>query len=56
MDLQEPTTRMSSTFSGDLGLVRVLDPPDVIRRKLRSAVTDSGRDVVPTRRSPASRT
>ena len=24
----------------------MLDPPDVIRRKLRSAVTDSGRDVV----------
>src|SRR4026208_196223 len=28
MDLQEPTTRMSTTFSGDLGLVRGLGPPD----------------------------
>ena len=37
---------MSSSLSGDLGLVRVLDPPDVISRKVRSAVTDSGRDVV----------
>jgi tryptophanyl-tRNA synthetase len=52
MDLQEPTSRMSTTFSGDLGLVRVLDPPDVIRRKLRSAVTDSGRDVVRSEDKP----
>jgi tryptophanyl-tRNA synthetase len=49
MDLQEPTRRMSTSESSDLGLLRVLDPPDQIRRKLRSAVTDSGRDVV---RSP----
>jgi tryptophanyl-tRNA synthetase len=49
MDLQEPTRRMSTSESSDLGLVRVVDPPDQVRRKLRSAVTDSGRDVV---RSP----
>ena len=49
MDLQEPTRRMSTSESSELGLVRVLDPPDQVRRKLRSAVTDSGRDVV---RSP----
>jgi tryptophanyl-tRNA synthetase len=52
MDLQEPTSRMSTTFSGDLGLVKVLDPPDVIRRKLRSAVTDSGREVVRSEGKP----
>jgi tryptophanyl-tRNA synthetase len=46
MDLQEPTTRMSTTFSSEAGLVRLLDPPDHVRRKLRSAVTDSGREVV----------
>jgi tryptophanyl-tRNA synthetase len=33
-------------LSAELGLVKVLDPPDVIRRKVRSAVTDSGREVV----------
>ncbi len=49
MDLQEPTRRMSTSESTDLGLVRVLDPPDQVRRKLRAAVTDSGREVV---RSP----
>jgi tryptophanyl-tRNA synthetase len=37
---------MSTSLSSDLGVVKVLDPPDVIRRKVRSAVTDSGRDVV----------
>jgi tryptophanyl-tRNA synthetase len=46
MDLQEPENRMSTSLSPELGIVRVLDPPDAIRRKLRSAVTDSGRDVV----------
>jgi tryptophanyl-tRNA synthetase len=46
MDLQEPANRMSTSLSTELGLIRVLDPPDAIRRKLRSAVTDSGREVV----------
>ncbi|MGH3024064.1 MAG: tryptophan--tRNA ligase [Gaiellaceae bacterium] len=46
MDLQTPETRMSTSLSSELGIVKVLDPPDLIRRKLRSAVTDSGRDVV----------
>jgi tryptophanyl-tRNA synthetase len=49
MDLQDPTKRMSTSESSELGILRVLDPPDVVRRKLRSAVTDTGRDVV---RSP----
>jgi tryptophanyl-tRNA synthetase len=46
MDLQEPTRRMSTSESGELGIVRMLDSPDQLRRKLKSAVTDSGRDVV----------
>ncbi len=46
MDLQEPESRMSTSLSSDAGLVKVLDPPDIIRRKIRSAVTDSGRDIV----------
>jgi len=49
MDLQEPTSRMSTSAESDAGVLRLLDSPDVIRRKLRSAVTDSGKDVV---RSP----
>ena len=37
---------MSTSLSAASGSCRVLDPPDMIRRKVRSAVTDSGRDVV----------
>lgn len=49
MDLQDPTSRMSTSSESDAGVVRLLDEPAVIRKKLRSAVTDSGREVV---RSP----
>jgi len=45
MDLQEPTKKMSTTLSGEQGAVYVTDTPDAIRKKFRSAVTDSERDV-----------
>lgn len=45
MDLQEPTKKMSTTGGTVQGTVGVLDPPDTIRKKFRSAVTDSGTDV-----------
>jgi tryptophanyl-tRNA synthetase len=35
---------MSKT-AAEAGTIRLLDPPDVIRKKFRSAVTDSGREV-----------
>jgi tryptophanyl-tRNA synthetase len=46
MDLQEPDKKMSTTGGSAQGTVGLLDPPDTIRRKFRSAVTDSGREVV----------
>ena len=46
MDLQEPDRKMSTTGGTPQGTVGLLDPPDTIRRKFRSAVTDSGKDVV----------
>jgi tryptophanyl-tRNA synthetase len=49
MDLQEPTKKMSTTGGTPQGTVLVLDEPDVIARKIRSSVTDSGSEVV---RSP----
>jgi tryptophanyl-tRNA synthetase len=49
MDLQEPTTKMSTTGGTEAGTVLVLDEPDTIRKKFGSAVTDSGREV---RRDP----
>jgi tryptophanyl-tRNA synthetase len=45
MDLQVPTTKMSTTGGTAQGTVLVLDPPEVVRRKFKTAVTDSGRDV-----------
>lgn len=36
---------MSTTGGTEQGTVRLLDDPDVIRKKFRSAVTDSGREV-----------
>jgi tryptophanyl-tRNA synthetase len=49
MDLQEPERKMSTTGGTESGTVLVLDEPAVIRKKLGSAVTDSGREV---RRAP----
>src|SRR5919204_481576 len=45
MDLQEPEKKMSTTGGTPQGTVLVADPPDVIRKKFKVAVTDSGRDV-----------
>jgi tryptophanyl-tRNA synthetase len=45
MDLQEPSRKMSTTGGTDGGTVRLLDEPDAIRKKFKSAVTDSGREV-----------
>ena len=45
MDLQEPTKKMSTTGGTEQGTVLVLDPPDTIRKKFKTAVTDSGREV-----------
>jgi tryptophanyl-tRNA synthetase len=46
MDLQEPERKMSTTGSSEQGTVYVLDEPRSVVKKLKSAVTDSGRDVL----------
>jgi tryptophanyl-tRNA synthetase len=46
MDLQEPDRKMSTTGASEAGTVYVLDEPGAIRKKLGSAVTDSGREIV----------
>jgi tryptophanyl-tRNA synthetase len=45
MDLQDPTRKMSTTGGTEQGTVLLLDEPDVLRRKFKTAVTDSGREV-----------
>jgi tryptophanyl-tRNA synthetase len=44
-NLQEPERLMSTTRGARQGVVRIVDPPDEIRRKFKTAVTDSGTDV-----------
>jgi tryptophanyl-tRNA synthetase len=44
-DLQEPTKKMSTTAGTPQGTVRLIDDADTIRKKFKSAVTDSGSEV-----------
>ena len=45
MDLQDPTSKMSTTSASVEGTVYVLDEPAQIERKFKRAVTDSGEGV-----------
>ncbi|MFG1621370.1 tryptophan--tRNA ligase [Kribbella sp. NPDC049227] len=45
-DLADPTKKMSKSEADDaVGTIRLLDPPDVIRRQIMRAVTDSDNEV-----------
>jgi tryptophanyl-tRNA synthetase len=44
-NLQEPERLMSTTRGAPQGVVRMVDSPEEIRRKFKTAVTDSGTDV-----------
>jgi tryptophanyl-tRNA synthetase len=46
MDLQYPERKMSTTGGSPQGTVYILDDPKTVTKKIRSAVTDSGTDVV----------
>jgi tryptophanyl-tRNA synthetase len=45
-DLQEPTAKMSKSASSANGIVDLLDDPARSAKKIRSAVTDTGRDII----------
>ncbi len=45
MDLQEPDKKMSKSEKDTNAYIAILDEPDVIMRKLKRAVTDSGSEV-----------
>ena len=44
-NLQEPERLMSTTRGAPQGVVRMIDEPDVVRKKFKTAVTDSGTEV-----------
>ncbi len=45
MDLQDPTSKMSKSAHSAAGLVDLLDDPKVVAKRIRSAVTDTEREV-----------
>jgi len=45
MALDDPSEKMSKSAPRPASKILVVDPPDTIRKKVRSAVTDSGRDI-----------
>jgi tryptophanyl-tRNA synthetase len=46
MNLQDPESRMSTTYGPEQGTVYILDEPETTRKKVMSAVTDSGSEIV----------
>ncbi|QLY31997.1 tryptophan--tRNA ligase [Nocardia huaxiensis] len=44
-DLQDPTSKMSKSAASDAGLINLLDDPKISAKKIRSAVTDTEREI-----------
>lgn len=45
-DLQDPTAKMSKSAASNAGVIDILDSSDVNVKKIKSAVTDAGKEVV----------
>jgi len=45
-DLQEPTAKMSKSASTAAGLIELLEDPAKAAKKIKSAVTDTGREII----------
>ena len=45
-DLQDPTAKMSKSAASQAGVVDLLEDPKSVAKKIKSAVTDTGREVV----------
>jgi tryptophanyl-tRNA synthetase len=53
MDLQHPDQKMSKSIPSPTGRIDLLDSAEAIRKKVRGAVTDSGREIVARPDKPA---
>lgn len=53
MSLEDPLKKMSKSDANPNAAIALTDTPDVIRRKIRRAVTDSGTEIVATPDKPA---
>jgi len=47
MSLQDVDKKMSKSDSNENNYISLLDPPDVLRRKIKRAVTDSASEITP---------
>lgn len=45
-DLQDPTAKMSKSSAHGGGVIELMDSPEINIKKIKSAVTDTGRDVI----------
>ena len=45
-DLQDPTSKMSKSAASVNGVIEIMDAPEINAKKIKSAVTDTGREVV----------
>ncbi len=46
IDLQDPSAKMSKSASSPAGIIELLDDPARSAKKIKSAVTDTGRDII----------
>lgn len=53
MGLDDPTKKMSKSAASEYNFIALLDEPDVVRKKIMKAVTDSGNEIVYSDEKPA---
>jgi tryptophanyl-tRNA synthetase len=53
MSLQRPLNKMSKSEEDPMGTINLQDSPDIIRKKVLSAVTDSGNEILISPNKPA---
>lgn len=53
MALDDPTQKMSKSAARPGSMIQLIDPPEVIVKKVKSAVTDSGREIRAAEDKPA---
>lgn len=53
MSLDDPTKKMSKSATSVFGFISLLDTPDIVMKKLKKAVTDSGDDITAKADKPA---
>ncbi len=53
MSLDDPKKKMSKSATTEWGFVSLLDPPDVVMKKIKKAVTDSGSTITAAPDKPA---